>query len=569
VRLLDRSTSDDGFHLDPARLVRWVYVGRLSIATAIFLAAVLVWQDALTDTGKLLVASLTFAAALGVTAVSVVYSEFYSRRLEPTFYYLQSVFDLCLVTAIVHVTGSSGSQFAALYILVIATSSLLLPVGGGLLVAALGNVLYVADAFWSVEAPFTAAVWLQLAVFAIVALGSAWLSAKLQQAGKGTEAVLAHVRLQAAEILFNIRSGIITVDASGRLLYANPMAEQLLGLDLAPLLGRPVLGALRQLAPELVEAVERSMRDRVRTTRAEGVVSAIGRRFPIGVTTTYTEGDGRNTDHTATAIFQDISDQKRIEALRLRAERLEGVAELSASLAHEIKNPLASIRSACEQLSRSSFTGTDEKTLTHLVMRESDRLSRLLSEFLDFARVRVARREQIDVAHVAAGAVRLALAHPDRPERVSVVCVAEENRFNVEGDDDLLHRAVFNLLLNALQASPPEGEVRVEVAEARPDQLDFGPSFANGGVALSVIDSGPGIASEIRERLFDPFFTTKPGGSGLGLAVVHRAIDAHRGLVFLDTSPAGTRFTVVLPRVAHSVRGLSLGTPSHSATVLT
>ena len=568
MRLFDRaSPSNRPFHLDPAPLVRWVYVGRLSIATAIFLAAVLVWQDVLTDTGKLLVASLAFAATLVVTAVSVVYSEFYQRSLTPTFYYLQSVFDLLLVTAVVHVTGSSGSQFTALYILVIATSSLLLPVGGGLLVAALGNVLYVADAFWSVETPFTAAVWLQLAVFAMVALGSAWLSAKLQAAGKGTEAVLAHVRLQAADILYNIRSGIITMDASGRLLYANPMAEQLLGLDLDPLLGRPVLDAIRGIAPELVETAERSMQDRVRTRRAEGVVTTIARRFPIGVTITYTEGDGRNTDRTATAIFQDISDQKRIETLRLRAERLEGVAELSASLAHEIKNPLASIRSACEQLSRSSATSADEKTLTHLVMRESDRLSRLLTEFLDFARVRVARREEVDLAHLAAGAVRLALAHPDRPTGVSVVCVAREGEFYVEGDDDLLHRAVFNLLLNAIQVSPPNGEVRVEVSAARADQLDFGPTFASGGVALSVSDAGAGIAPEIRDRLFDPFFTTKPGGSGLGLAVVHRAIDAHRGLVFLDTGATGTRFTVVLPRAAHVVLRRAVGTPP--ATVLT
>jgi two-component system sensor histidine kinase PilS (NtrC family) len=569
VRLLDRaSPTNRPFHLDPAPLVRWVYVGRLSIATAIFLAAVLVWQDVLTDTGKLLVASLAFAATLIVTAVSVVYSEFYQRSLTPTFYYLQSVFDLLLVTAVVHVTGSSGSQFTALYILVIATSSLLLPVGGGLLVAALGNVLYVADAFWSVETPFSAAVWLQLAVFAMVALGSALLSARLQAAGKGTEAVLAHVRLQAADILYNIRSGIVTMDASGRLLYANPMAEQLLGIDLEPLLGRPVLDTIRRIAPELVEAVERSMEDRVRTRRAEGVVTAIGRRFPIGVTTTYTEGDGRNTDRTATAIFQDISDQKRIETLRLRAERLEGVAELSASLAHEIKNPLASIRSACEQLSRSSATGPDEKILTHLVMRESDRLSRLLTEFLDFARVRVARREEVDLAHLAAGAVRLALAHPDRPDGVSVVCVAREGEFFVEGDDDLLHRAVFNLLLNAIQVSPPNGEVRVEIASARADQLDFGPTFASGGVALSVIDAGAGIAPEIRDRLFDPFFTTKPGGSGLGLAVVHRAIDAHRGLVFLDSGPTGTRFTVVLSRAAHVARRPSVSTPPQ-ATVLT
>jgi two-component system sensor histidine kinase PilS (NtrC family) len=567
VRLFDRSTPQRPFLLDPAQLVRWVYVGRLSIASAIFLAAVLVWQDALTDTGKLLIASLAFAATLGFTACSVIYSEFYRRPLRPPFYYLQSVYDLLLVTAVVHVTGASGSQFAALYILVIATSSLLLPVGGGLLVAALGNVLYVADAFWSVDVPFTAAVWLQLTVFGLVALGSAWLSNKLQEAGAGTEAVLAHVRLQATDILFNIRSGVVTVDAKGRLLYANPMAEQLLGLDLEPLIGRAVLEAIRRIAPELVEAVERSIEDRVRTTRAEGVINTIGRRFPIGVTTTYTDGDGRNTDRTATAIFNDISDQKRIETLRLRAERLEGVAELSASLAHEIKNPLASIRSACEQLSRSKFSGADEKTLTHLVMRESDRLSRLLSEFLDFARVRVARRESLDVGQLAVHAVRLAVAHPDRPQGVSVVCVAEEGQFFVEGDDDLLHRALFNLLLNAMQASPDHGEVRLEVAAASPDQLDIGSTFAAGGVAVSVRDSGPGIPDELRDRLFDPFFTTRTNGSGLGLAVVQRAIDAHRGLVFLDSGPAGTRFTVVLPRIAHAVHRASPGITS--ATVLT
>jgi two-component system sensor histidine kinase PilS (NtrC family) len=549
VRLLDQPTSRErALFLDPARLVRWVYVGRVSVAAAIFIAAVLVWQDENTDTGKLLLASLSFAVTLGVTGVSVAYSEFRRHPLRPTFFYLQAVFDLLLVTTVVHVTGASSSMFAALYILVIATSSMVLPVGSGLLVAALGNVLYVADAFWSVDSSLTASVWLQLAVFAMVALGSAWLNAMLREAGADTEAELAHVRLQASDILHNIRSGVLTVDHEGRLLYANPMAQQLLGMELEGQVGRPVLERLRHGSPELVEAVERSMRDRVRTTRAEGVITTPERRFPIGVTTTYTDGDGQNTDRTATAIFQDISDQKRMETLRLRAERLEGVAELSASLAHEIKNPLASIRSACEQLSMATTTSADDKILTNLVMRESDRLSRLLTEFLDFARVRVSRRTPIDLARVGAGAANLALAHPDRPVGVTVHCSAEEGVWFVEGDDDLLHRAVFNLLLNAMQASPAGGEVKLAVGAARPDQLDVGSTFTHGGVALSVTDAGPGIPADIRDRLFDPFFTTKVGGSGLGLAVVQRAIDAHRGLVFLDTGAGGTCFTIVLPR---------------------
>jgi len=568
VRLPTRLTDDErGFLLDPERLVRWVYVGRLSLATAIFLAAVLAAPDPDTDGRKIAIATVAFVVTLAATGLSVLYSGFYRRPLRNAFFYVQAVFDLLLVTAVVHVTATNGtpSQFAALYILVIATSSLLLPVGGGLLVALLGNVLYVADAAWSIGAPFTIGVWLQLAVFAVVALGSAFLSAKVKELSAGTEAELARVRLEAADILHNIRSGILTIDASGRLLYANPMAEQLLAIDLETMRGQPLLDRLRNVAPELAAALEKSVRDRMRTTRGEGMIAVAGKRLSIGVTTTYTDGDGLRTDRTATAIFQDISDHKRMEVLRLRAERLEGVAELSASLAHEIRNPLASIRSAVEQLSRSPFSGPDEQTLARLVMRESDRLSRLLSEFLDFARVRVTRTQPLDLAVLARSAVRLAAASDNR-NGVRVLCEAERDEFVVEGDEDLLHRAVFNLLLNAIQASPQGAEVEVEVGPALPEHL-AGTQFEYGAAMLSVTDSGPGIPVEIRDRLFDPFFTTKPGGSGLGLAVVHRAIEAHRGLVFLDSGPSGTRFTVVLPRAEPSRRPAT--TPSSSLAVLT
>ena len=538
--------------LDPRRLLRWVYIGRVSVATAIFAAAVFVWTREDTDTNKLLVASLAFALATGATVLSAWYSEIYRKPLQPTFLYLQSVFDLLLVTAVVHVTNGSTSQFAALYILVIAAASLLLPIGGGLLIAALGNVLYVADTVLIHGTSLVPAVWLQLAVFAVVALGSAYLGGQLQRAGVGKDILVAQLqaaRLQAAEILRNIRSGVITVDSGGHLLYVNPTAEQLLGAALSGQIGQPVLATIEGVAPELAHALERSVRHQIRTTRAEGLVSTVARRFPIGVTTTYTDGDGSDLDRTATAIFQDISDQKRIDALRLRAERLEGIAELSASLAHEIKNPLASIRSAVEQLARMPHVGDDERTLTGLVVRESDRLSRLLSEFLDFARVRVVRTRPVNLGEIARNAARLAEAHPDRTEDVRVICEPPERvSLMVDGDEDLLHRAVFNLVLNGVQASAHGGIVRIEVTPGSFDPLPVGVAFDSGSVAVRVSDQGSGIPPEIRDRLFDPFFTTKPGGSGLGLAVVQRAIEAHRGLVFVDSSIGGTRFTVILPR---------------------
>ena len=556
--------------LDPRRLLRWVYIGRMSVATAIFAAAVFVWTRQDTDTHKLLVASLAFAVATGVTVLSAWYSEIYRKPLQPTFFYLQSCFDLLLVTTVVHVTNGSTSQFAALYILIIAAASLLLPIGGGLLIAALGNVLYVADTMLISDGAVTAAVWLQLGVFACVALGSAYLGAQLQQAGAGKERLVAQLqaaRLQADEILRNIRSGVITIDAGGRLLYVNPTAEQLLGTSLRPRIGEPVLSRIAEIAPELSSALERSVKHQIRTTRAEGLVSTVVRRFPIGVTTTYTDGEAGDLDRTATAIFQDISDQKRIDALRLRAERLEGIAELSASLAHEIKNPLASIRSAVEQIARMPKRTDDERTLTGLVVRESDRLSRLLSEFLDFARVRVARTRPVDMGEVARHAAHLAEAHPER-KGVQIECdVPDRGSLMVEGDDDLLHRAVFNLVLNALQASPSGGVVHIDVTPGSFEPLPVGVIFDSGTVALRVRDSGTGIPMEVRDRLFDPFFTTKPGGSGLGLAVVQRAIEAHRGLVFVDSSAHGTRFTVVLPRTQPARSG-SADTPPASVPII-
>ncbi len=536
--------------LDPRRLLRWIYIGRLIIAVAIFLAAVLVWtQGELLD---LLVASLAFALATGVTVASWAYSEIYKRPLRTDFLYLQSIFDLLLVTAVVHVTSGVNSQFAALYILVIAASSLLLPLGGGLLIAALGNVLYVAEViFFASGTQLTVAVWLQLGVFTAVALGSGYLAVQLRREGEGKATLVAELmqlQLRAEDILRNIRSGVLTVDSDGRLLYANPMAEQMLELNLLERIGQPILESIANVAPDLAHAIKSSVADRVRTTRAEAVVTTRARAFPVGVTTTHTEGDGQRTSRTSTAIFQDISDVKRMEALRLRAERLEGVAELSAALAHEIKNPLASIRSATEQLSRVPHATEDERTLSTLVMRESDRLSLLLSEFIDFARVRVARAERVSVVDIVRAAASLATAHPDS-QSVEIICdLPADGALIVEGDEDLLHRALFNLTLNAVQASPAAGKVRLEAAILDRAHMPLGAGFESGSVAIRVSDQGPGIAMGIRDRLFDPFFTTKPGGSGLGLAVVHRAIEAHRGVVFFDSTDRGTRFTVILPR---------------------
>jgi signal transduction histidine kinase len=440
------------------RVLRALYIGRLSLATAIFIAAIIVWRAA--DSTATLLATLAFVATLLFTAASMYYSEQRNRSPADTFFYVQMMFDLLLVTAVVFLTqAGTPSQLAPLYILVIAVSALVLPPGGVLLIAALGDVMYFAVTIVGRSTAVDLPVLVQLLLFGAVALGCGYIGARLRLANAGREemaAELAAFRLREADI----------------------------------------------------------------------------------------------------------------ERLHTRAERLEAVAEMSASLAHEIKNPLASIRSAAELLAKVPGADDDTRTLTKLVQRESDRLSRLLSEFLDFARTGVTSVRRIDIIDVAHHAAALVAAHPDKPENVTIRELFPSTPLVVVGDDDLLHRAIFNLLLNAVQASPPGGEVRIEAAELTPHQLPpQAEHFVRGGIMLQVSDQGKGIAESMRERMFEPFVTTKAGGSGLGLSIVHRAVEAHHGFILVDSAGprGGTKFSVILPKLGDASRKTPKATPRSKA----
>ncbi len=546
----------------PRVLLRWLYVGRISVATAVFLAAALSWWRA--DLTALLVASLTVTLALVVTAGSFWYSHLRPGGVGPTFLYAQAVFDVGMVTAIVQISGPF-SYFAALYILVIAFYTVMMPLANGLLVALLAGIVYAAGVLFGQPGELSAAVLLQVAVYWLVAGATAYLASRVRVVGAAhdtLEAELRRVRLEAADILRHIGAGVLTVEGDGRLVYANPTAEQLLGLPLAGRLDQPVLEDVERVAPSLSEAIRRTAREGRRVVRSVAVVTAGGRAFPIGLTTTAVRagpgvGDGAAAggvgggggSSSVTAIFQDISDARRLEELRLRTERLEAVAELSASLAHEIKNPLASIKSAVAQLSRSAPPGADEQVLAGLIVRESDRLAALLTEFLDFSRVRVTRSARLDLAVVAERGIHLARQHPACSSDAAIILDAAERPVLVEGDEDLLHRVVFNLVLNAVQAAVPPraAEVRVTVGTATGGELPAGVTMEAPRV-LRVSDAGPGVAPEVLPRLFEPFVTGRAGGSGLGLAIVQRAVQAHRGLILCDTGAGrGTTFSVYLP----------------------
>lgn len=467
---------------------------------------------------------------------------------------LQATVDVLVVTSLVAFTNAvpekatEATSIAALYVALVTVYALLLPVGRGLLAVAFATVCYVAVTIAAPRAGDTpdAAFWIQVGLIAFVGGLIAVLGNRLANAAReqrALEVALQQARLEAEEILATIQSGVITVDAEGKLAYLNPRGRRILGDDGAFVQGAPVLETLRAHSRELHEAIVQGIGGGNRVSRGEASVRRRdGTLFPVGLSTTTFQRPGGGQP-LVTAIFTDISDLKRMQEFRLRAERLEGVAALSASLAHEIRNPLMAIRSAVEQLSHLVGDDEDDQTLARLIMRESERLNRLLTEFLDFSRVRATHFERLDLFTLAEDAVRVVGSHPAAR---GVELLVEGDSVELDGDEDLLHRVISNLALNAAQALDGQGTVRISVG--REVSSPGTPALGERSVRLVVADNGPGIPEAVRERLFEPFVSGRQGGTGLGLAIVQRAVAAHRGVILVDTIPgAGSTFSIFLP----------------------
>ncbi|HET9985980.1 MAG TPA: ATP-binding protein [Longimicrobiales bacterium] len=534
--------------LHPLRTLRWLYVGRLSLAAGLFAGAVLVWQNAPPVTT--LLTTLLFVSAVAVTLAGWWHTHLRRRSLSRGFLYAQILFDVVAVTVAVHVTGGPRSEFPPLYIVVIAAGALLLPLPGGLIIGAVACTAYLADIVWlhaAIEQPTS--VMLQIALFAVMAFVTAGLADRLRRTGTALGAVasqLEQLRLDTGDILQAIPTAIVTVDGGGRLVNLNGAGERLLGVRERDWRGKPFLEEVDRRAPGLGRCIERTVSTRQPEDRGEvRLPASYGSRI-LGVRTTLLE---RESAPWVTAVFQDITEGKKLEELKRRAERLEAVAALAASLAHEIKNPLASIRSATEQLAGTRIDDGDRDLLKSLVLNESDRLSRLLADFMEYSRVELRRRARFDLGELTSQAVELVTRHPDAASaRIERSMPAEP--VLVEGDADLLHRALFNLVLNAAQHAGSGGRVSVEVGRLAEAELPAGVRV-RGPVRIAVLDSGPGIAPDDISRVFDPFFTTRKGGTGLGLAMVHRAVEAHRGTILVDPGLGrGAGFYVYLPSEA-------------------
>lgn len=512
----------DGLH----RKLVWLTLFRIATITVLLGGTAAVnWQFGPRATGAVAplyaVAVATYAASLGFAVLLRL------RRAERVVAVAQLALDVGIATAVVATTGLADSVFVFMYLLAIVNGSIVLHRAGaaaalGLTAAAYGGLVL---ALHPDPASVRGALFAHGAAFAATAALSGYLAELLRSTGErlaASESDLAAVTALHESIVQSVTSGLLTLDPRGRITFLNRAGEQITGLSLAAVAGQP--------CDRWFPAFAGTGREEVPFVDAHGDWRLLGyTAFPLRA---------RDDARAGTAvIFQDLTELRAMEEAVERSKRLADLGEVAAGLAHEVRNPLASISGCVELLRGVRGLSEEDGRILDIVLRETGRLDALLTRFLEFSRPTPPSRRPADAAAVAGETLDMFAADPGAAGIALERALAPAPTVF---DPDQLRQVVLNLLSNAAQAlreSGKGGRIRVACGPA-PD----------GGAELSVEDDGPGIPPAVAARVFTPFFTTKAKGTGLGLAVVQRIVDAHGGTVSLQSTPGeGARFVVRLP----------------------
>ena len=438
--------------------------------------------------------------------------------------------DVIIATALVVVTGGVESPFTFTYSLAVVGAAVVVHRTGAAITSGICAASYTAllvlgesGALGIPALSMGRATYLLASNYVallLIAVLSGYLSGQLRsQQGqiKAREADLKRLSTLHGQILSSVPSGLITCDAEGRVTFVNPSAANI--LSLAPESALPV--HLESLIPGALHGGGSSSRKEVVVTTAAGV-----RTLGMSVT----ELEGSTGAHLI--VFQDLTELRRIEEGLKRADRLAALGALAAQLAHEIRNPLASMRGAAQLIAQDASEDPTSARLTNILVRESDRLSKLVEEFLRFARPPAPAKRVLDLSALVNETVEMLRSDPLSK---GVTLETQLVPIHAAVDADQIRQVLINLVRNAMQAVEGAGTVKVSLGQAEE------------GPAITVWDSKGGIPTANLPRLFEPFFTTRQGGTGLGLATAHSIIRAHGGDIWVESSPAtGTQFVVAL-----------------------
>ncbi len=338
------------------------------------------------------------------------------------------------------------------------------------------------------------------------------------------------------EIVDSLRNAVIAVRRDGRLAVMNDGAYEALGLTRRPDdIGRPYAEVLRT-CPDILRILSGAFELHHLPNRAELRVKATGK--VIGYTLGLVRGRGGAVSG-ATLLFKDLTRVEQLEERERLRDRLAALGEMAAAIAHEVKNPLAGIEVMAGLLKRRVGDSADAQSLLNEIIHEAKMANAIVMEVLEFVRPIRLQVEPVAVARVVDDAIAMAESLVPRG-RVRVATEIPPDLVPVEGDAHQLRQLVTNLVTNAFEALGGEGWLRVTARHV--------PGERGGRVELDVTDDGPGVPEDVRDRIFGPFFTTKPKGSGLGLSIVRKIVDAHDGRIDLTAGPqGGTCFRVTLP----------------------
>ncbi|MGA6827989.1 two-component system sensor histidine kinase NtrB [Nitrospira sp. NS4] len=477
------------------------------------------------------------------------------------FAWVQIGIDFLLETLLVARTGGVESPFAVLYVISITLASLVPRRRVGLLTASLCVILF--GVLTNVQLYGFAEVWGWLPrtrlsapetlqtfgvyglAFLVVGLLSGALVDQLQQADhslREKEQGLSRLQAFHENIVYSISSGVFTTDAGGCITSFNPAAHEATGYTLEQVRGRrweEVFNWHPDRPADESGEVDAHRRFEVESKRADG------NRLILGMTLSPLHEQGQATG--LVGVFKDLTQIRDLEEEMRRKEWLASLGEMSAGMAHEIRNPLGALAGAMQMLRKDLQGDETSQRLMDIAVREATRLDTIITAFLQYARPPALNLVEHDLNKVLAETLDLAQHEARARKHIKIVTVLAAHSLDRQVDQDQLKQVFWNLATNAFDAMPKGGQLTIATG-CRPIDVD---GRKGDVVEISFQDTGEGIPKANLDKIFLPFFTTKKHGSGLGLAAVHRIVDLHGGWIKVESREReGSRFVVCLPHSA-------------------
>lgn len=501
-----------------------------------------------------------YAVVIAIASLTIVYSLLMRRvRNLRLFSYVQIAVDTALITAIVYVTGATQSYLQTLYPLAVIGGAILLNRRGGYFAASLASisfgVLVDMDLYGMLPvkytvfyAPHAALAWkdalttvsTNILAFFTIAYLTGYLAermARVERALEEREVDLDKLSRLNRHIVENITSGIMTLDDGMRITSFNREAENVTGYSIKEVYGRHV----DDIFPDMLSSGAVIHQPEARVER--GFRKKGGEEIYLG----FTVSRGQGGDVARIVIFQDLTRLKEMEERIRRDDKLRALGELSVGIAHEIRNPLASISGSIQLLKEDVNLNAGDRRLMDIATRETERLNSLITDFLLFAKPAQRNVDMVDLNLVISETMELFKNSPDAGG-LRLESDMEKEIF-VQGNVRQLGQIFWNLFLNAAHAMREGGMVMVSAhavdggAPGNGAEAEAGPF-----VEITVADTGEGIKPEHINRIFDPFFSTKDSGTGLGLSIVHRIVESHGGTIEVKSrAGSGTVFKITLP----------------------